>query len=179
MTKVILSVLLALVGTVAAAQESLAIFSGGYSFANLEGTDEKATGWRLNASYEVLILDTKWSHGFAAGYIGTTASTTFVKYDIHSFPLYYAPKFTFGEKSVKGFVKGVIGWHFSTINREGTMVRPVDRDNGFYTGLALGGMKEINDKIVITLEYERALMYNSFYREGFMNSVQLGVGYLF
>jgi hypothetical protein len=179
MTKAILSVLLAMIGATVAAQENLAIFSGGYSFANLEGTDEKATGWRLNASYEVLVLDSKLSHGFAAGYIGTRASTTFVKFNISSFPLYYAPKFTFGEQSLKGFVKGVIGWHFSTINREGTAVNPVDRDNGFYTGLALGGMKEVNDKIAITLEYEWAFMYNSFYREGFMNSIQLGVGYLF
>jgi len=173
------AVLLVLSATVSSAQESRATFSAGYAFSNVQETDVSANGWRINATYEVLILDSKFSHGFAVGYIGTMASASPLEYKIWSLPFYYSPRYTFGEKALKGYVKGIFGWHFSTINREGTVVRPVDRDNGLYTGLGVGGLKEINDKIAINLDYEWAFMYNSFYRNGFMNSIQLGIAYSF
>ena len=33
-------------------QENMVTLSGGYSFANIEDTDLKGTGWRINGLYE-------------------------------------------------------------------------------------------------------------------------------
>lgn len=179
MKTTILSGVFALVASISCAQENKAILSGGYVFANLEDFDVNATGWRINGLYEYKLTGTKVSHGISVGYISTRASTSLIEYDISTIPVYYAPKFTFGEKSLQGFIKGAIGYHFATINRVGTSVNDHDTNSGFYSGLALGGVKNINEKLSINIEYEWAFMFNSFYRDGFLNSISLGIGYSF
>jgi opacity protein-like surface antigen len=179
MKKSILIASIMLAAAVAQAQQNRFTLSGGYVFSNLEETDISASGFRINALYELLTPGEKLAHGFSVGYMGTEAEGSLVKYKISSWPVYYAPKFMFGEKSLKGFVKGAIGWQFSNIDREGSAVRPSDKDNGFYTGISVGGMKDINEKISINLEYEWAFMYNGFYRDGLINSIMVGVGYSF
>ena len=179
MRKAILVNLFAMAVVVSHAQENRFTLSGGYVLANLAETDLSASGWRINGLYEFLAPGEKLAHGFSVGYMATQAEGAAVTYKVSSLPVYYAPKFLFGEKSLKGFVKGAIGWQFSTINREGSVVRPSDKDNGFYTGLSVGGMKEIDERISINMEYEWAFMYNGFYRNGLINSIMLGVGYRF
>lgn len=139
--------------------------------------------------YEFIPLIGKVAHGFSIGYIHTSATfsqtvlnqTTEKEYKIRSWPLYYAPKLLLGNsESVKFFLKGALGMQFSStkistvgIGGEGEIKT---NDSGFYGGAGLGITKTISDKAFINLEYEWAYLSNSFYRDGFMNSVMLGVG---
>ena len=97
------------------AQENMAIISGGYVFANIEDSDEDATGWRINASYEFNPYRGKFSHGIAIGYIETTATQSYLgltdaDLTMTSIPVYYAPKYNFGSGALKGFLKGALGY---------------------------------------------------------------------
>lgn len=183
MKKPILFLALLLFSSLAWSQENAFTLSGGYVFANLEEADTDANGFRINGLYELSPLDGNFSHGFSFGYIGTKAEHTVLStnttYKINSWPIYYAPRLSFGEKSLKGFIKGAIGMQFSGIKRTGVLSEGNDRDSGFYGGLGAGCTKTINDKMFVKLEYEWAYLSNSFYRDGFMNSLMLGVGMKF
>jgi opacity protein-like surface antigen len=106
--------------------------------------------------------------------LGTTDVT------IRSWPIYYAPKFIFGGgEKFQGFIKGALGWQFAKLITDGPAVEAEATDSGFYGGAGLGGTYLLNEKVFLNLEYEWAYMSNSFYKDGFMNTVQLGVGFKF
>jgi hypothetical protein len=155
MKKNLLLIALVIITATSYGQENKFTLSGGYAFANIEEADADASGFRINGLYEFQTVGTKVAHGFSVGYIGTDASTTLlgdpVDYKISSWPIYYAPKFIFGQKSFKGFVRGALGWQFSKIEREGTAVEASANDSGFYGGAALGVMKDLSEKYLLTL----------------------------
>ena len=168
----------------ASAQFNTITLSGGYAFTNIENADASGSGFRINGLYEYHPIVGKFVHGFSVGYVSTSAEITEFsggqqvdsKYTVNSWPFYYAPKLMFGEGSLKGFVKGAIGMQFSTLKRTGTLSDAKTNAAGFYGGLGAGILKDINDKVFLNLEYEWAYSSNSYYRDGFLNSVMLGVG---
>lgn len=172
-------------------QENLVTLSGGYAFANVEDVSGDATGWRINGTYEYRPNGSPIAHGISIGYItvegdgSTTIGSLPTSYTVNSLPIYYAPKFLFGNKSLEGFVKGALGMQFSdletTTQLENTTqnVRVSSNDSGFYGGFGLGGMKTFNEKFFINAEYEWAYLSNSYYKDGFMNSFMLGLGVRF
>lgn len=165
------------------AQENMVTLSGGYAFANIEDFSDNATGWRINGTYEFRPSAGSIAHGVSVGYLFMTAENSNIlgstEIEISTIPIYYAPKYIFGNKSLGGFVKGALGFQFSDLKQTGTIASISDNDSGFYGGLGLGGMKTFKDKFFINAEYEWAYMSNSFYKDGFVNSFMLGVGVQF
>jgi len=164
-------------------QENLVTVSGGYSFANIEEVSDNATGWRINGTYEFRPNGGAIAHGISVGYISMTADDNNLvgplSYEINTIPIYYAPKYLFGNKSLEGFFKGALGMQFSDLKQTGTLVSISDNDTGFYGGLGVGGMKTFKEKFFINAEYEWAYMSNSFYKDGFVNSFMVGLGMKF
>jgi len=166
----------------ALSQENAITLSGGYAFANIEDADEKGTGWRINGLYEFNMMGGRFAHGVAAGYIGISATdeeglqTT--ESHINSFPVYYAPKFMFGNEKVKGFAKGALGFQIAGLKREG-LVTVDDTDMGFYGGGGAGLMFFLKENIFLNAEYEIAWASNSFYKDGWMNAAMIGIGFKF
>lgn len=166
------------------AQENRVTLSGGYVFANIEDTDESATGYRINGLYEFNPQQGKVAHGFSLGYVRTTSSvgsylgTTDVT--IRTWPLYYAPKIMFGNsEKFKIFLKGALGWQFAKLMTDGPVGTAETNDTGFYGGIGAGGMLNMSEKLFLNLEYEWAYMGNSYYKDGFINTAQLGLGFKF
>jgi hypothetical protein len=160
------------------AQENMVTFSGGYSFANIEDTDTKLTGWRINGLYEFNPSSSMLAHGLSFGYISLSGTDNSVTTTVNSFPLYYAPKLMFGNDRIKAFVKGALGMQFSTLKREG-LVELSDHDFGFYGGGGAGVMIFIKENIFINGEYEIAWASNSFYKDGWINTAGGGIGFKF
>jgi len=164
-------------------QEQMFTVSGGYSFANIEDTDLKTSGWRINGTYEFNPLGGDVAYGLSIGYINLTGTTETltnpVDYKIETMPVYFAPKYLFGSDSFKGFIKGAIGFQKSWFERTGNAAIITDMDMGFYGGGGVGAMYNINQQFFINAEYEIAWMTNSFYKEGWMNSAMAGVGIRF
>jgi hypothetical protein len=164
-------------------QENMITLSSGYVFTNIEDYDTDAKGWRINGLYEFNPMGQIFAHGLSVGYIGTTANYTSgvssSDYKLNSFPIYYAPKVMFGNDKVKGFVKGALGMHFSNYHRTGALGELKTNDTGFYGGAGLGGTYFINEMIFISAEYEWAYLGNSWYNDGFMNTISGGVGIKF
>jgi hypothetical protein len=159
-------------------QENMVTFSGGYSFANIEDTDSKATGWRINGLYEFCPNAGMLAHGLSFGFISLSATKNSVTSTVHSFPLYYAPKVMFGNDRIKAFIKGAIGMQFATLNREGA-VSFTDHDYGFYGGGGAGIMIFLKENIFINGEYEIAWASNAYYKDGWINTAGGGIGFKF
>jgi len=170
------------------AQENNVTLSGGYAFGNIEDISEGTTGWRINAIYEYIGMNEHLSHGLSLGYIRTEGTldgvlgTADSKFEAGHWPIYYAPKYSFlnSESTFRPFVKGALGMHFSDYNITGPFGGDIDTgDTGFYGGLGAGINLNFGELVLINLEYEWAYLSNSWYRDGFMNSVMLGIGFKF
>ncbi len=182
MKKNIIITILILVSLKAISQENMITISGGYSFANIEDTDVKGTGWRINGVYEMNPMGGMFAHGIATGWINISATETVlqqtVKSTIGSIPLYYAPKVMFGNAKIKGFVKGALGFQYAWLKRE-ALVTIKDTDFGFYGGGGAGVMIFLKENIFLNGEYEIAWASNSSYKDGWINTASGGIGFKF
>jgi len=182
MKKNILITLLVFASIQVFSQQNIITISGGYSFANIEDTDLKGTGYRINGLFEFNPMEGKVAHGLSFGYIGLKAEETIGQtvqsYTINSFPLYYAPKVMFGKDKLKVFIKGALGMQFAGLKKEG-IVSLSDNDLGFYGGGGAGVMLFLKSNIFINAEYEIAWASNSWYKDGWMNTAGGGIGFKF
>ena len=160
-------------------QQNVGTFSGGYAWANIEDSDEKATGWKINGLYEYNPLNAGVAHGLSIGYINLVSEDGDLKSTVSSMPVYYAPKFMFGKSDkFKLFAKGALGMQFAWLKREG-IVNITDNDMGFYLGGGAGFMFFLKENIFINAEYEIAYVTNTYYSGGWINSASGGIGFRF
>jgi hypothetical protein len=178
MKRKILIAVLILLSLKAISQENMVTMSGGYAFANIEDSDDKGTGWRINGLYEYNPKGGMFAHGVSFGYIHLSDKGELVENTVNSFPLYYAPKVMFGNARIKAFVKGVLGMQFASLKRAG-QIEITDHDFGFYGGGGAGIMVFIRENIFINGEYEIAWASNSYYKDGWMNTAGGGIGFKF
>jgi hypothetical protein len=182
MKKQILFTFLILVSMKAISQENMVTISGGYSSANIEDTDVKGTGWRINGVYEMNPMGGKFAHGIAIGWINLSATETVaqqtVTSTIGSLPVYYAPKVMFGSDKFKIFVKGALGFQYAWLKRE-AIATIKDTDFGFYGGGGAGIMIFLKENIFLNGEYEIAWASNSSYKDGWISTVSGGIGFKF
>jgi hypothetical protein len=183
MKRIYLILILSCLALYSFAQENGVIISGGYSFATIENSDTKVPGWRINGVYEYNPLQGPWAFGIAIGYMGLSTSETVVgsgtvDYKIGTVPIYFAPKFLFGNDKIKGFIKGAIGTQNSHFTRTG-IVEVTSHDWGFYGGGSAGVNLYLSDMFFLSAEYELAWLSNTSYKDGLMNSAMLGIGVKF
>jgi hypothetical protein len=181
MKKCLLIALMLFSFVVIRAQESRFTLSGGYVFTNVEDVDVNATGFRINALYEFVPMGGNFAHGFSVGFLQTKATSDVLgaDYTLNSWPIFYAPKYSFGNEKIKGFIKGALGVHSSGYNRTGPQLDSEARDFGFYGGAGAGVMIFIKEKLFLNAEYEWAYLSNSYYKDGFVNTIQGGIGIKF
>lgn len=166
------------------AQDNMFTLSGGYAIGKPEDSDENTTGYRINGLYEYNPNNGVLAHGFSFGFIHTSGETTTEvglaretkEIKINSLPLYYAPKFIFGKSNFKAFIKGALGLHFGQYSATGSSVELEGSDFGVFLGIGGGLMYSFNEKIFINAEYEWDYLSNSYYDDGFIQTVQLGIG---
>jgi hypothetical protein len=182
MKKYIFAIFFLVLSFKAFSQENMVTVSGGYSFANIEDTDSKGTGWRINGLFEFSPMAGKFAHGISIGYINLEASETVqqqtIKSTVGSLPVYYAPKVMFGNDKIKAFIKGALGFQYAWLKREG-VVSLSDNDFGFYGGGGAGIMIFLKENIFINGEYEIAWASNSWYKDGWINTAGGGIGFKF
>ncbi len=183
MKRILVLLFIASAVTFTYAQESMITLSGGYAWANLEETETNSTGWRINGLYEFVPMGGKLSHGLSFGYIGTSAEggtdSNPSTYKLHTWPIYYAPKYTFGKGKFNAFIKGAFGMHYSGYDVTGSIVEAGTFDMGFYGGAGAGILIQLKSNIFLNAEYEWAYLSNSLYRDGFMNSAMGGLAIKF
>lgn len=165
--------------SLAEAQQNSMVISYGDVTTDIEDANVEATGWRADIVFQMKKPGGMFIHGLGLGYIDTDAEVTAVtttKYKLRTIPMYYQPKLQFGKKAFKGFLKGVLGVHRSEYERSGGLGDVSAIDYGFLVGASAGAGIEIKKKFLISLEYEWDYLSNSYYRDGSMQSIILGLG---
>jgi hypothetical protein len=165
-------------------QESMISVIGGYCFSNIENTDQRGNGWRINGLYEFNPMEGKIAHGFSVGLASLDAEegegTEKSEYSVSTMPICYTPKYLLGSGRLNGFLKVAIGLQRSWMKRTGIIIGDMeDKDWGFAGGAGAGGNFLLNDKIFLTAEYELLYCSNSYYRDGVVNTLSLGIGFKF
>ena len=84
-----------------------------------------------------------------------------------------------GSDKLKGFIKGAFGAQFSNLETTGSSSDLSDHDYGFVIGGGAGFMLFFNEKFFFNAEYEIMWMSNSFYSDGWVNTVSGGLGIKF
>jgi opacity protein-like surface antigen len=187
MKRFLVVAMLSCIAVVGLSQENLVTLAGGYSFSSFDGSDYseekiKVTGWRINGLYEFNANEGPIAHGISIGYLsmkGSPENSDSVEYKVSSLPIFYAPKYMFGNEKVKGFVKGALGMHHTQYERTGLLFITDASTWGFYGGLGAGVMLFVSESVFIDVEYEFAWLSNSYYQDGLMNTVMGGVGFRF
>ena len=147
----------------------------------MDGVDAKATGWGIDGTFEFNPMEGKIAHGIVVAYKSTKAteesgSIDDTEYKMSNLPVYYQPKVLLGSDKIKVFFEGAVGFHWSKYKRTGFLGELSSSDVGFYGGLGAGIMKPLGDNMYINIEYRWDWISNSYYENGFINSVMGGIG---
>jgi len=167
--------------TIIKAQENIISINSGYAFLKGQEVRSDFTGWRISGVYEYNPFGGPVSHGISFGYasvsgISKNPGLDFDKaIEIATWPIYYQPKYIFGNDKVKGYVKGALGWQFASI--KGSVFKA--NDSGFFGGGGAGLMFNISETFFINADYELAWVSNYYYRDGWLNSAMGGIGFRF
>ena len=165
----------------AAVNDTLWTISYGDVSTDIEDASTDASGSRINLSYETGKKGDNFLHGLSLAYLSSTADVTIASqtsnYRLESLPIYYAPKWLFGKKSLKGFVRGAFGMHLSRYERRGDLPDVNVSDLGVYLGISAGAMFMFSQKWFANIEYEWAYLSNSYYRDGAVGSAMIGLGF--
>lgn len=181
MRRLTLFLILAFCSLTVFSQENMVSLSGGYVFANMDAFDGKATGWGIDGVFEFNPMEGKIAHGVVIAFKSTKATEESIsvdenEYKLSNLPVYYQPKILLGSDKIKVFFEGAVGFHWSKYKRSGFLGDFSSTDVGFYGGLGAGIMKPLGDRTFINIEYQWAWLSNSFYQNGFINSVMGGIG---
>src|SRR5688572_6408868 len=156
-------------------------FEGGYAFGNAQYYRTNFPGWKVNGLFEYHPKEHKLCYGFSIGYIKTSNNLIVssggneFEYSIGTVPIVIVPKYIIGNGSFQGFIKTDLGYQFSNRKRLNSSESALNQ-SGFYGGIGAGIMKSFGPKYFIHLDYEFAYMTNSYYENGLLNSIMLGVG---
>jgi hypothetical protein len=163
------------------AKQEAFVISYGDVTTDVEDADIEATGWRIDLLFEAHQNSGNSVNGLGIGYIETTAEQTIAsqtsQYELKSLPIYYEGKMLFGDKAFKGLLKGALGAHYSEYERSGTLGSVSTDDFGFYGGISAGATYAFGEKVFVNLEYEFNYLSNSYYRDGYMESIIFGIGF--
>jgi hypothetical protein len=160
-------------------QDNRISLAGGYSFAIIKDVDTRGSGWNVRGLYEINHVGNNLAHGILLGVVHFKASTDDRSSDVTTWPVCYAPKLFFGSGSFRGFAKIAAGLHTTRIKTEGPAVTVNDMDFGFFGGLGAGVEYLFNEKFFMNAEYEVVFLSNSYYKDGVINNISLGLGMRF
>ena len=175
-------------------QENKVNITGGYAWLNASDNDYnnsendiKTSGWRITGTYEYNPNEGKVAYGISMGYIGmsgsyngTADSAYTADYNVSSIPLYFAPKFLFGNDRVKGFIKLTIGGIRTDFERTTSTGNDVAAAAyGFYGGGGAGLEIAVSESVYIIGEYEITYVSSSYYSGSLLQSASGGIGVKF
>ncbi len=129
------------------------------------------------ASLDAMAAFLRRQIGLAPGCQGEEGEETDVSMLYYSMPFTLFGKYYFGPAKFRGYVLGEVGIQFSRFEYSGSTLWLSDNDAGFLAGLGLGGQFYVYEKTFFNLAYTFSLWGNSYYQDGFLHQIKLGIGF--
>jgi hypothetical protein len=154
-------------------------FNGGYASLVGETTGNTLDGYAFDFTYEQVNMDGTLSGGVLISYLAghDDDKENERRLNIYSLPILLQGKYFFGSDMVKGYLQGGVGLQFSRIEYSGKNLLLQDADTGFAMLLGLGGNIFTDEKIFINAAYNFSYLNNSFYRDGIVHLLKVGIGF--
>jgi outer membrane protein W len=171
----------ALVSFAAFSQPGSFILSGGWATAHPDNSNDSFSGYKIGGQWEKTMGINPWAVGAAVNYLhfkesGTGAVNLTKKY--YSIPVTFYGKYLIGkDKKLQGYLKAAGGFQFSGIRLENQNSDTKDNDIGFALGTGAGVYYTLSEKMFFNVDYEFLYLTNSWYNNGIVNSVSLGLGF--
>lgn len=161
---------------------ALLIINAGTQFLDPEDTERSLDGFSGGISYERTSWDGKWSGGFSLSYLSSqtkdeNGNSRTVNYS--TVPLMLFGKLNFGSPKVLGYLRGSVGAHSSQVEAGGELATVSDWDAGYVVGAGLGANLFMSKTMLLHAGYHFSYLSNSFYRDGLVHALQLGIGFQF
>jgi len=157
------------------------VVSGGWATVRPDDTDKAINGFKIGGLYEFVLSD-HWAVNSSLSFVhfkenseeGTALEAT---HTYQSWPFLINGKYLVGKNNVQGYIKGAAGLQFSKVKLEGQSNVVKDHDVGLAFGTGVGVNITLSEKIFLQTEYEFLYQTNSFYKNGTINQVTLGLGF--
>ena len=154
-------------------------FNANYALLKGEVTGNTLDGYAFDFTYEQVNSKGDMAGGiliaYLAGHDDDTENERRINYQ--SLPIYLQGKYLFGSESIMGYLQGGIGLQFSRIEFTGPNLLQQDGDSGFAFNLGLGGYFFTDEKIFINAAYNFNYLVNSFYQDGMVHMIKVGIGF--
>ena len=158
---------------------SIVLVNGAVVSLKSSATQEKLSGFALGVGLEQATSGGNWAGGVSFTYLGADDSSdpNDINVNYQTFPIMLFGKYLIGPEKYKAYLTGEIGLHFSRREISGTNVYNSSRESGSALGLGLGGYAFIDEKLLLNLGYKFMYMNNSYYLDGFVHTLSLGIGF--
>jgi hypothetical protein len=162
------------------AQENLLIVQGGPASGNGSASP---TGYRIAAAWEFQPTGEWWTMGGSLGMVKLSASETILSatstFDVTTIPICFVSRLTFGGEKFKGFVRGQLGTHISSISYSGSITAASESQWGMAAGISPGIMFWVSPKIFLGADYEWLWISNAFANSGSIGIASGSIGLKF
>ena len=154
-------------------------FNGGYAVLVGEDTGNRLDGYAFDFTYDQVNSDGSLAGGVMISYLAghDDDSENEQRINVQSIPILFQGKYFFGSDMIKAYLQGGIGLQFSRIEYTGPRIMLQDGDSGFTLGLGLGANFFTDEKIFINAAYNFSYMSNSYYRDGIVHLLKVGIGF--
>jgi len=156
------------------------VLSGGWATVQPDNSDRTLNGFKIGGLYE-FVLNDHWGVNCSLGLLrfmetlegGTSQEITNT---YQSWPLLVNGKYLVGKNKVQGYIKGAAGLQISKVKLESQNNVLKDHDVGLAFGTGAGVNITLSEKLFLQTEYEFMYQTNSYYKDGIINQVTLGLG---
>jgi len=157
----------------------LVSFNGGYASLVGEDTGNTLDGYAFDFTIEQVNSDGNIAGGlmltYLTGHDDDSENNQHINYQ--SIPIMLQGKYFFGSEMIKFYLQGGVGLQFSRIEYAGPKLLLQDADTGLALGAGLGSYFFADEKIFLNIAYNFSYLKNSFYRDGIVHLVKIGIGF--
>lgn len=156
------------------------VVSGGWATVKPDGTDNAIHGFKIGGLYE-FGLNGHWAVNGSLSFVhfkeDAEGGAALVANTYQSWPFLINGKYLVGKNNVQGYIKGAAGLQISKVKLESQSTELKDHDVGLALGTGVGLNITLSEKLFLQTEYEFLYQTNSFYKNGTISQVTLGLGF--
>lgn len=156
------------------------VVGGGWATVQPDGTDKAINGFKIGGLYE-FVLNDHWAVNSSLSFVhfkkDAGEGAALVSNTYQPWPFLINGKYSVGKNNVQGYIKGAAGLQISKVKLESQSTVLKDHDVGLALGTGVGFNITLSEKLFLQTEYELQYQTNSFYKDGIIHQVTLGLGF--
>lgn len=165
---------------------SLVTFNVGFTKASPEESGHSLSGNTFSLGYEKSNREGNLAGGVSVSYLTTSADSVNASgqtldlinsVSFETVPILLYGKFMFGSPTIRGYIGGGFGIHFSTVTTYSQNVGVTGFDSGWMIGGLAGVNLYLSESLLLNAAYNLDYVGNAYYKDGMVNNFIVGLGF--